>query len=146
MSNTAPGSPKSLSVTVVGLITPLLGVAYGIFGASVLSSGVAIANRPDEEGCRTFLVLWGATGVVLGVIFLLHGVAIVFGGLGVLRRKQWGRDLTLFMAAITIPWGLALVGTYDRGTSHVACGAAQLVYSGLALVILVRNRTEFSGR
>src|SRR5262245_17239881 len=141
MNTAASGSARSLSVTVVSLITMLFGAAYAILGASLIFGGAEMAKDPAGGG---LLEILGGILAVFGGAFLLQGVPMMLAGLGSLLRRQWGRILTLIMAVLAILWGLTALGAYDKGTSYIAFGAAQILYAILTFVILVKNGEEFS--
>jgi hypothetical protein len=119
----------------------LSGGAFTAMGGSLVFAGTAMANDPAGAG---LLEILGGMLAVFGGAFLLQGVLMMLAGLGVLLRQQWGRILTLVMAALAILWGLASLSAYAKGASYVAFGTVQIAYAILAFIILIRNGAEFS--
>jgi|SRR5579864_162052 len=144
MTCNGPTRPrKTVAVTVIGLLTLLLGGTYAVTGGGLIFAGSAMANDPNGRG---LLEVLGGMLAAVGGAFQLQGVPMLLGGFGVLLRRQWGRILTLIMAVLAILWGVASMAAYDKGVSYVVFGAAQILYSILAIVVLVKNGPEFSRR
>jgi len=138
------GPRKSVAVTVLGVITLLLG------GAAVALGGFGVV------AWLTTLAPWRGAFLVAGVPALLLGVLALVAGLGALLRKQWGRILTLVLAGLSLLSALLhllslLSLSLSAGPSQLsvllphfllAVGAA--LPGVLAFVILIRNGAEFS--
>jgi hypothetical protein len=145
MGTAAPSPGKSVSVTIIGLVTVFWGVAEGIVGGTLFFRGAAISDDPRGGWGPVFDLMWILLAL-LGVAVLLHGVLMVVGGLGVLRRKRWGRVLTFIMATLAILWGLVSLAAGDKSVGSICYGGAQLLYGILAIAILFRKGAEFSRR
>lgn len=104
---------RSGAVTTVAVINFILGglaSACGVLaaiGGAVLGLGgaAAAANQPgmDPQGAKVAGGMLAAGGVVLTVIALivvLWGVLAIVAGVGVIKRQQWGRILTLILAGL----------------------------------------------
>jgi hypothetical protein len=147
MSTAPPAEPsKSIAVTVIGLLTLLLGGAYATLGGCFVFVGLAGVARLEDDpagGFGPILQILAGFVAVVGVALLLQGVPGMLAGLGVLFRKQWGRRLTLILAVLAFLWGLASLGV-SQTAPYIAFGVTQILYSGLAFVILIRNSAEFS--
>ena len=103
---------------------------------------LAVAFAAEPVAVFVGALVTGAGGAASGSAVVVG--ADVLAGLGALLRRQWGRILTLIMSVLAILWGLAALGAYEKGTSYIAFGAAQILYAVLAFVILVKNGAEFS--
>jgi hypothetical protein len=96
------------------------------------------------------------SGVVICFALLVKAAFMVPAGVGVLLRKQWGRILTLVLAALALQFYLfALISVAQEpvGDAHgslktivIVIAAAQVLYATLAFIILVKNGAEFSSR
>ena len=148
MSGLAPArSRKSVAVTVIGLITLLMG-GYGVvFGGWVIFAGADWLEHPSKDPWIRAFALGGfvpALMVILGIVFLMLGMGGVLAGLGVILRKQWGRILTFIIAVVASLSGLTCVSDFDQATTDIAIGAAQFLYGILTFVILIKYRADFS--
>jgi hypothetical protein len=86
--------------------------------------------------------IMAAFGAIVGICFMLLGLPVFLGGLGVLQRKGWGRILTLIFAFLMALGGLW--GTYTSLSPFVALGfIINLVAAALgiwAIVVLLNSR------
>ena len=81
----------------------------------------------------------------VGVALMVQGGLALLAGVGVLRRRQWGRALGILVAVLAVVWGLLfLAGSRDGGAAGIALGIAQVLYGVFALVVLIRQGAEFS--
>jgi hypothetical protein len=139
------GPSKNVAVTVIGLITLLLGGSYAALGGLLIFAGADWLEHSSKEPMVQVIALGGivpALLIVLGGAFLLPAILGLLGGSGVLLRQQWGRILTFILAVAAILLGLVWV--VDQQAANIAVGAAQILYGILAFVILIINRAEFS--
>jgi hypothetical protein len=141
---------KSVTVTVLGLMTLLLGGAYTALGSWFVFAGVDWLEHPSKDPWVQTFALGGlvpAFIVLIGLGFLMPGFLGLLAGSGVLMRKQWGRILTFMFAVPVILLGLLWVsGVQDavQDSTVVVVGATQILYGILAFVTLIMNRAEFS--
>ncbi len=140
---TRVSKPRTVTATVLGLLTLLLGGGYLVMGGSLVWGGAAMANDP-AGGWGPLLQVFAGLIIVLAIPFLLQGVLGLLAGCGVLMRKRWGRLLTFPLAVLAGLWGLAFLGANEHSGSSIVLGAVQLLYGILALVILIRNGTKSS--
>jgi hypothetical protein len=135
-------------VTALGLSTLLFGGAYAALGGGLIIGGVNwFMHPPSKEPMVRVITLGGivpALIIVLGGAFLLPAFLGLLAGWGVLLRKQWGRILAFIVAVVAILLGLLWVSGSDPDANAIAIGAAQLLYSILAFVILIVKGAEFS--
>jgi hypothetical protein len=144
------GPSKSVTVTVIALLTLLCGGGYAALGGSLILAGMGWFEQPDPDPWKQIGALFGILPVllvVIGVPFLVLGILVLLAALGVLRRRQWGRIVTIIAAVPVMLLGLLwLSGVQDVrwDTTELALGVAQVLYGILALVILIRKSAEFS--
>jgi hypothetical protein len=141
------GAKKTVAVTVIGLITLLLGGAYAVLGGQLIWAGASWAGRADGDPWGQFASLFGiipALLIVVGVAFLLPSLLGLLAGSGALLREQWGRILTLILAGLAMPLGVVWMAAANQNAADIALGAAQVLYGILAFVILIGNGAEFS--
>ena len=152
MSDVVPaGSSRSVAVTVVGAIALLCGVGYLVL-AGQLILGVAgwfaqPAPDPSKQVIAPIAALAAPLLVLLGVLFLAVGILDLVAAFGVFLRKQWGRVLTLVMAAPAVVFGLLwLSGVQDvtQDATDLAIGVGQILYALVAILILTVKRGEFA--
>src|SRR5688500_13769788 len=123
MSTAMPTPGKSAAVTIVGLITLLVGGAYAALGGGFLFTGAAAVRELQGDpagGLGPVLQVLAGFLAVIGVAFLFSGVLGVSAGLGVLMRRQWGRLLAFLVAAVAGVWGLLTLVFADQGAIYVA--------------------------
>jgi hypothetical protein len=136
-----------VAVTVLGLVTLLVGAGYGAFACSAIFAGADWFVHPSKEPMVQVVALGGIVPgliVLFGMAFLPLGVLGLCAGVGVLWRKQWGRVLTFILAVVAILLGLLWLGGSELEPTDIAIGAGQLLYGVLALVILFTYGAEFS--
>ena len=142
-------SKNTFAVTLIGWLTLLFAVAYAVAGVSLLFVGVAVtrgvANEPPN-GWEGLALIFAAAAGVLGVLALFQTVLGVLGGIGVLRRRRWGRSVTFVAASFSILWGLAFLGFVRNDALYYALGAAQIGYGIVAIVVLANAGAEFPAR
>jgi hypothetical protein len=147
MSNAAYARPsKSVAVTVLGLLTLLLGCAYAAFGGSAIFAGTDWFVHGNKEPMADVIALGGIVPgfiIMFGIAFLPPGLLALCAGVGTLLRKQWGRILTYVVAVMAILLGLVWVIGSDQDLTDIAVGAAQILYGVLAFCILTLNCAEF---
>jgi hypothetical protein len=124
-----PVGGRSGAVTAVGIIGILFGAFNTIIGVAVMVAGPAImawlfgaassaidtskltpeqrqalgqASQAVQAGGGIMAMLAG----FVGVCFLIFGLPTLFGGIGVVNRRQWGRILTIVMAIFFGLWGV----------------------------------------
>jgi len=96
-------------VTLLGLITLLLGGAYAALGGQLILGGAGWLVQPGGDPWVQVIALRGivpAMIILLGIAFLVQGLLGLLAGSGVLLRKQWGRILTFILAILAILLGL----------------------------------------
>ena len=145
VSTAAPTRPSNrIAVTVLGLITLLLGGVYAALGGQLILGGAGWFAQPSGDPWVQVIALGGivpATIILLGIAFLVQGLLGLLGGSGVLLRRPWGRILTFILAVLAILLGLAWVSGGEA--ADIALGAAQVLFGILAFVILIRKGAEF---
>jgi len=151
MSNLAfAAASKNVAVTVLGLLTLLLGISYASLGGWMMMAGTGwfMEHDPDPgKQLGAWFGLGAALIIVIGIPFAMLGIVVVLAALGVLLRKSWGRMLTFAVAGMAILLGLLWIsGVEDvlQDSTDIAIGACQILFGILALVILITKGAEFS--
>jgi hypothetical protein len=107
-----PRRPQSGLVTAMAVVNLLyggIGILCGLgvaFFMNLIASffGGAVAADPDAPGARDAAGAFGmlaAFGAVMGIIIILVAGLWILAGVGLLKRRQWGRIITLVLAVIT---------------------------------------------
>src|SRR6185437_851772 len=113
----APKEPNTwVAVTLLGLITLLLGGAYAALGGCLILAGAGWFGPPGGDPWVQIIALGGivpAMIILLGIAFLAQGLLGLLAGLWVLLRKQSGRILTFILGVLAILLGLAWVSGGD---------------------------------
>ena len=134
---------SSVAVTVIGLLTVLVGGWWMVTGIVVLA-GWANMSAAEAGGWGPLLQVLGIFLAFLGVALFLSGVPAVLAGMGVLGRKAWARVLAFVVAALAILWGLMYLGNSDLTPGSIALGAGQVLYGVATMVVLAGAGAEFS--
>lgn len=158
--------PQSGAVTAVAVCNFVLGGLYAVCGVILMAAmGVvakmfggaieeAAAKSGDPqvakaaEGGGIFAMIAGF-GVAVGLcVLVVFALPLILAGVGVVKRRQWGRILTLVMGAILGLLGLiSLFFSLKGGVGAGIVGDLILVgYGVLAYVVLLnaKNAAEFS--
>ncbi len=104
-------------VRVIGwlfVIMHALGILGGLIVLFVLGGIGAIAGATGGQEALPALPILGGIGAMVCLIMTIASIPGLLAGVGVLRLAQWGRILTLIMAALNIlnfPIGTA-IGIY----------------------------------
>lgn len=98
----------------------LIGILWIVFGGLSLTVGFlgflvlfGISFIPDMGPEAPFILR--TVGTIAVFFFALFGIPKIFAGIGLLKKKEWGRVLTLivsFISLLNIPLGTAL-GIYS---------------------------------
>ncbi len=144
--------PRSGAVTavaivnfIVGGLSMFCGLLIGVLGGTagaMLGAGMENARRtsggmempggsPSGLGVGTVL---GGIAVVMGIITFLLGVPTVIAGIGVLKRQQWGRILTLILGGLSAAFGL-----FALSNGNVVQLLINAAYATLVFVILLNR-------
>jgi hypothetical protein len=146
--------PRSGAVTAVGVV----GLVLGILEIILCGGSVVVVVRPDakeelvkefsgkgftEEQLRGLIDIIVPVMMVVAALGILLAVLRIVGGIGVLRRKRWGRTLTIVMASISIL--IALLQLLGLNPISLLIAALEITYIIMAFVILLnaQNAAEF---
>ena len=100
-------------ISLIGILWIVFGglsLAFGFLGFFVL---FGISFIPDMGHEAPFILR--TVGTIAVLFFALLGLPKIFAGIGLLKKKEWGRILTLivsFISLLNIPFGTAL-GVYS---------------------------------
>lgn len=85
-----------------------------VFGALMAFLGLAlfgiIFGAGAASGEKDALLVTGTVGTAVGGLFVLLALPSIIGGIGLLKRRDWGRILILIVAALSLlnfPFGTA---------------------------------------
>ena len=146
------------AVTAVAVVNFVLGGLTMLFGLLVLLMGTAITgyvintvkNPPPgadpaqaKQAQDALAAGGGAIGIVvgaMGICSMIFGVPQIIAGIGVIKRRQWGRILTLVLAAMS--GIIALLSVFALSPTIIVHAG----YCIFAFVILLNRRyaAEFS--
>jgi hypothetical protein len=139
---------KSIAVTLIGVLTLILGLAYVFLGCVFVYSGAnMVGDLADDNAAHVLAPLLGLVAgfvIVVGVAFVVPGILGILAGTATLLRKPLGPGGTFIFAVFAILWGLAFLVLHDEGMTLIVLGAAQILYGVLAFVVLIANRAEFA--
>ncbi len=86
----------------------ILGILVGGF-VFVLLAGIGVASNEEEA-----IIVLSIIGSIIGSFLFIVSVPAIIGGIGLFKRKNWGRILVLVMSVmelIIIPFG-TVIGAY----------------------------------
>jgi len=125
---------------VLGVLNSFCGVVLAFAMGPILNAVGAQAleeakkqgtNAKDAEGV---LALLQTVGPIIGVVVLVIGVLFLVAGFGVLKRKGWGRILTLVFATLA---GIAAV--FSLLQMDFVGAILQGGYCALCYLVLLNN-------
>ncbi|HSP15571.1 MAG TPA: hypothetical protein VLV78_12535 [Thermoanaerobaculia bacterium] len=97
-------------------IVAVLQIVYGAFFLVVgLFLFLVVAGAGALSGDRGAMLITGTVGLIVGGAFILFSIPSIVGGIGVLKRREWGRILTIilsFFHLLNFPIG-TIVGAYS---------------------------------
>jgi hypothetical protein len=104
---------QSAAVTGVAVLSFVYGALYMLcgLGATVLGGVLGKALSADIRG----QLMGGAAGLVAGFLILALGIPNFVAGYGVLKRRHWGRILTLVLAGLYGFLALSSAVNHDLG-------------------------------
>lgn len=114
------GSPAvqyvAIATYIIGSIQALIGILFMVFGAAIaaLFTGAA-ASSGDREAAQAAGAIGGlftAVVVGIGIFIIVLSIPTFIAAYGLMQRKQWGRILTLILAALT---GLSGIASFPAG-------------------------------
>lgn len=95
----------------------ILAVLFLVFGAMMIVGGLllfgVIAGAGAISGEREAMLVTGIVGTVIGAVFMILGLPSVIAGVGLYKRREWGRILAIVVGALNLlnfPFGTALGG------------------------------------
>jgi hypothetical protein len=106
------GGQQSGAVTLVAVYSFILGGLYVLCGLGIMILGSAIgslgfamsedmpADNPGADAARAGFAAATAVFIIIGILALIVAFLLIMAGVGVIKRRQWGRILTLVMAAL----------------------------------------------
>jgi hypothetical protein len=135
------------AVTAVGVVNLVLGgldILAGILvmvgGAAFLGLGAGAANQEGlTEEQKKAIAGAGAMGAgliaAIGVCIMIFGIPLILAGIGVLKRRNWGRILTIVLGFIAGLFGVLSL------LNHSFVGAViYIAYCVFVLVVLFSSK------
>jgi hypothetical protein len=138
---------RSGAVTAVGIVNLVLGaldilagIAVMVGGAAILGLSGAAANQEGvTEEQRKAMAAVGGMGagiaVAIGVCIMIFGIPLIIAGIGVLKRRNWGRILTIVLGIIA-----GLLGVLSLLNHSIAGAVIYIAYCILVLVVLFNSK------
>ena len=139
-------SPPSGMVTAVGVVNFLLGGLNALCGGVLImggglaaGAGAASAAGGEPEAAAAATIVGGLI-IVIGVVVLILSLPMIIAGVGIVKRRQWGRVLTLILRGILGVLGLLSLASAQPG------GLVQLAYCMFVFVVLLNAKyaSEFA--
>ncbi len=97
-------------------IVAVLQIVYGAFFLAIgLIIFVIVAGAGALSGDRNAMLVTGTVGLIIGGLFVIFSIPSIIGGIGVLKRREWGRIVTIilsFIHLLNFPIG-TIVGAYS---------------------------------
>jgi hypothetical protein len=127
----APQSSPVQALAVVNVLLAVVYVFYGTFlllGAVLFSSNIAVMGR--QTGAPSRDLLFSFVALTYGL-----ALALIVAGIGLKKRRPWGRALTLILGALFAV--VALLSVRQRDLLSIALNG---IYSAEVFVILLNRR------
>ena len=136
-------------MTVLGVLTLVLGCGYAAIGGGGIYAGTAWLADPPRDSWSQALSLGGLVPAFLIMIsgfFLFLGLLWFLAATGVLLRRQYGRILSFILAVPTLLLGIAYLSSIDQGASivEILLGAPQIAFGVFSTFVLIKFGSEFS--
>lgn len=139
-------APPSGAVTAVAIVNFIFGGLAAICGAVMLVGGGAIANaimgagndpNLNMEGAGVAAGALGGFVMVIALIVLLVAALYIFAGVGVIKRRQYGRILCFVLAGLHI---LSLVLNLAQGNINILSILISGGYIALVFAVLLNRQ------
>ena len=88
-------------LVIGGILGGLAGIGLAVFGSAVVQMVEDAGAMPDFEGNLDPAAVITGTIVFFGIVIILYSLVYLFGGIGVLRSRNWGRVLGLIVGIIS---------------------------------------------
>jgi hypothetical protein len=147
----------SATVTLVGVINLVfagLAVVWGLavmfFGSAFMAwlygaAGDPLLQQAHPNALQAARVVQGfaalGTAMFIGAGFclmLVGGLPLGLAGMGVLKRQQWGRILTLVLGGFAILGAIAALIQLQNGPGHLILFVIDAAYAGVTYGILLQ--------
>jgi len=96
-------------IDIIAILWIVLGVLSFIGGIITFGILIGVSFIPDM-GIEAPIIL-RTVGIIIGIIAAVLSIPKIIAGIGLMRRQEWGRILTLiisFLAILNFPLGTAL--------------------------------------
>lgn len=140
------GARRNVMVPIAGTLILVIGAAHALLGGQLTYSGAAALRDLQSDpagGFGPLLQIVAGFVAAVGFALLAQGALGMAAGLGVLRRRQWGRVMGIVLAVLAVLWGLLFVSALEGGIG-MTLGAVHVLVGAFVLVVLIREGREFS--
>jgi hypothetical protein len=124
---------------VLGILGALLGLLLATVGRGFVESFQGFNDLPGFNGADPGAVVGGIV-TFFGIVLLVGGVAYIFGGVGVLRSRGWGRVIGIVVGIIGGLFWLASLGgsgQYANGGGGGGGGLFAAIFLALHVYVIV---------
>jgi hypothetical protein len=152
MATVAKGGRTTLAaIAGVGLI--ILGVLGGLFGIAIAVFGSSVVGQLDLGQYGDFGDINDPAAVVsgfiafIGIVVVVYSLVYLFGGIGIVRSRGWGRVMGLIVGILSgLFWLLSLTGGGSSSGASSGIGFVLVmlgihVYVVVVLIMFWRNKT-----
>jgi hypothetical protein len=99
-------------IKIVGVLQIIYGAFFVLLGIVIflVVAGIGALSRD-----RDAMIITGTVATVVASLFVIFSFPSIIGGIGVLKRREWGRIVTIILSAIHLlnfPVG-TIVGAYS---------------------------------
>lgn len=124
---------------VLGIIGGLLGLFVAVVGQSLIASMGEIVEVPGLDDPGGFL---GGMVAFLGILVVVYSLVYVFGGIGILRSRSWGRVMGLIVGILSGLIWLGGLGSPEQGSLPFTVVLLGIhVYVVVVLILFWRTKT-----
>lgn len=135
---TQGGAVTAIAVVnfVLGGLVLLCGVIA--FGVGAVVGGVIFQGQKGAADLRPLAGLGGFFAgllIAFALLYLLVGTLLIVAGVGVVKRRPWGRILSLVLGGITAVF--ALLSAFGIATGNLGSCVTLLVFGGYTVLVYV---------
>jgi hypothetical protein len=129
---TGLAAAAGIIMLVLGVLGGLLGLFVAVVGGSIVSSLGDIVDVPGMNDPGSVI---GGVVAFFGIIVVVYSLLYVFGGIGILRSRGWGRVMGLIVGILSgLVW---LSGLGQSDTANMPFAIVMLAIHAYIVVVLV---------
>ena len=135
-----------VGLIILGILGGLLGLMITVFGPSVVSQFDLSQYGDFGDINDPAAVISGAIAFV-GIVVVVYSLVYLFGGIGIVRSRGWGRVMGLIVGILSgLFWLLSLTGGGSASGAASGIGFVLVmlgihVYVVVVLIMFWRNKT-----